>query len=270
MPVRSAIVASVLGCLATASAASAAAAQGRFEYPASSAQYRFTSSAKAAQTAMGQTNNVESSNTRLLTITLERSAPDTITMTIVLDSISIVGAMGMVPPGVDKLPGTRFVAKVAPWGAMYTVTGPGEAESPLAAQLTPELGRMLPVIKAPLAAGAAWVDTLKDMPKQMGMELERVIISSFRVVGDSMVDGERAWKVQRETSTSAKGSGSPQGQPITVEATGAGTGTLLFAHSGLLLGGLNEDQTTGKIVATTSGMEFGVVTTTTTRVVKIK
>lgn len=273
MPVRPAIVASVLGCLAAASAASptsTAAAQGRFEYPASSAQYRFTSSAKAAQTAMGQTNNVESSNMRLLTITLARSAPDTITMTIVLDSINIVGAMGMVPPGVDKLPGTRFVAKVAPWGAMYSVTGPSEAESPLGAQLTPDLGRMLPVIKAPLAAGAVWADTLKDTPKQMGMELERVIISSFRVVGDSMVDGERAWKVERETSTSAKGSGSPQGQPITVEATGAGKGTLLFAHSGLLLGGQNEDQTTGKIVATMSGMELGVVTTTTTRVVKVR
>ena len=265
MPVRPAVA--VVVALA---AASVAPAQGRFEYPAATAQYRFTSTVKATQTAMGQSQNVESSTMRLVTITLARSAPDTITMTVVLDSVTMVGAMGMIPPGVDKLPGTKFIAKIAPSGAMYSVTGPSAEESTLGSQMTPEVGRMLPVIKAPLAIGAAWADTLKDQPRQNGLELERMIVSSFRVVGDSMVNGERAWKVQRETATTSKGSGSPQGQPLTLESNGAGKGTLLFARNGMLFGGETEDQANGKVVATMSGMELGVVTSTTTRVVKVK
>src|SRR5689334_20674455 len=107
-----------------------AGAQSRFEYASGSAQYRFTSQAKLTQSMMGQSQNSDQSNMRLVSLTLSRLAPDTIAMTVVLDSVNMVGAMGMAPMGADKLPGARYSVKVAPTGALYSATGPSEAENP--------------------------------------------------------------------------------------------------------------------------------------------
>lgn len=255
---------------APAPARAAVAAPTRFEYAAGTSQYRFTAQAKISQNMMGQTSDRETSNMRLLTVTLARAAADTLSMTVVIDSITLVAAMGMSPPGVDKLPGTTFQAKVAPSGSMYSATGPTEAESPLAAQMTTEVGRMLPVVKKVLAPGATWVDTLTDTPRQNGLELNRQVITTFRVVGDTTVGGASAWKIERLTAATATGTGGQPGQQMNLEMNGIGKGFLLMSRAGVLLGSENEDRTTGKVVMAANGMELGIVTTTTTRVVKVK
>lgn len=251
-------------------AAASSAAPKPFEYAPSTSQYRFTSAAKISQSAMGQSQDFETSAMRLLSITVARGGADTLSLTMVLDSVTIVAAMGMTPPGVDKLAGAKFSAKVSPSGAVYSASGPSEAESPQAAAMTDEIGRILPRIRTMLAPGASWTDTLSDKPKQSGMSLDRQIISHFTVVGDSTVGGEAAWKIARESNATASGSGAPQGQNVVFESTSTGKGVIFIAKRGLLLGGEGEELSIAKATLTANGMEIGIRTTTTTRVVKVK
>jgi len=255
---------------ASKAAAAAPAAPKDFEYAASTGQYRFTASSKISQSMMGQSQDLETSSMRLVSITVARAAADTLSLSIVLDSVSVVGPMGMSPPGMEKLAGAKFAAKVSPSGAVYSASGPSEAELPLAAGMTDELGRMLPRIKATLAQGATWTDTVADKPKQTGMSLDRQIISHFTVVGDSTVSGEAAWKIMRESTTTTSGTGASQGMALVLETSGTGKNIILISKRGVLLGEEGEEISNAKVTMTADGTEIGIKSTTTTKVLKVK
>ena len=241
-----------------------------FEYAASTGQYRFSANRKITQSMMGQQQEVNTSDNRLMTIVLARTTPDTITMQLTVDSLTMVGAMGMTPPGVDKVPGAKFTAKVSPNGSFYSVTGPSAAENPLGSQMTDELGRALPRIRAILAAGTIWTDTVNDVVKQNGLEVSRQIITKYSVMGDSVVSGEPSWKIARETASKNSGKGNVQGQDVAVESAGTGKGVLLISKKGVLMAGQGEETSNGSILLAANGMQIGVNSATTTSFAKVK
>ena len=246
-----------------------AVAQG-FEYAPSSGQYRISSKTKGAQEAMGQKQEFESTNNQLLTVTVARATKDTLAVTLVIDSVNAVGPMGMTPPGLDKLVGVRIAAKLAPYGAVYSAVGPTDDSIPQGAQITDEMSRFLPRIRAKLASGASWTDTTSGKVKQAGIDVDRRTVAKFLVVGDTTVKGEKAWKIARETATSLSGSGTSQGQPMTMEGTSNGKAMIVVSQKGVFVGSQNEDQANIKIVLAANGMEIGVTTTANTMVEKVK
>lgn len=265
MFVRSGRVALAL-CLAVPAALGA---QG-FQYAPSTGQYRVTSKTKGAQEAMGQKQEFEQSANELLTVTVARQAKDTLAMTIVIDSINLVGPMGMTPPGLDKVPGTKIAAKLAPHGGVYSATGPKDDSIPMGGQMTDEASRFLPRIRVPLVAGASWTDTTTGKVNQRGVDLDRRSIATYKVVGDTTISGEKAWKIARTSVTNLTGSGTAQGQPITMEGTSNGTATVFVSQKGVYVGSENEEQANVKIVFAANGMEVAVATTANTSVQKVK
>lgn len=246
-----------------------AAAQG-FEYAAGTSQYRVTSKTHGSQEAMGQKNEFDTSNDQLLTVTVARQAKDTLNVTVTIDSLNAVGPMGMTPPGIEKLRGVKIAAKMAPHGVVYSTSGPTDDSIPQGSQVTDELTRFLPRIRAKLAPGATWTDTTVGKINQGGISVDRRTIAKFTVVGDTTLGAQKAWKIARETSTALSGSGTSQGQPMTMEGTSNGKGTLLVSPAGVFLGGLNQDDALIKIVLAANGMEIGVTTQATTTVEKVK
>jgi hypothetical protein len=218
-----------------------------FEYAASAGQYRFTANSKIAQTMMGQTQDMTTSSSRLMSIAMTRTSADTVTVVITIDSMTAVQPMGMPAVGLDKIPGTKFTAKIAPNGSFYSATGPSEAQNALAASMTDELGRALPRLKAILAKGATWTDSLKDQVKQGPLQVDREIITKYSVVGDSVVANEPSWKITREAAIKGSGKGSMQGQDLTIETTGTGSGVLWVSKKGVLMGGNGEEKTLGTV-----------------------
>jgi len=244
----------------------AALAQG-FEYAAGAAQYRITSTQKAAQEMMGQKQELESSNNQLVTVNVARASKDTLSVSIVLDSITVIGPMGA---GMDRLRGSKVVAKLSPGGTVYSAVGPTDDSIPNGAQLTEEMSRFLPKIKAKLAPGAAWSDTTTGKVKQGTMDVERKVVANYKVVGDTTVGGEKSWKIARDAVTSLSGSGMNQGQQMSMEGTSNANGTLVVSQKGTFLGGQSEDHATVKIVLAANGMEIGVTTTANTKIEKVK
>jgi hypothetical protein len=241
-----------------------------FEYAPGTGQYRLTSSTKGAQEAMGQKQEFESSNSQLLSVTVARPSKDTMAVTVVLDSITAVGPMGMVPPGLDKLVGIKVVTKLSPFGAVYSAQGPTDTTIANVQQITDEISRFLPRVRGRLAPQSSWTDTTSGKVKQNGLDIDRQVIAKYTVLGDTSVAGGKAWKIARETNTSLSGSGAPQGQPMTMEGTATGKGTLLLSQKGVFVGSSSEDQANIKITLAANGMEIGVTTTANTKVEKIK
>ena len=188
-------------------------------------------------------------------------------LSIVLDSISAVGPMGA---GKDKLRGSKVVAKLSPFGAVYSAVGPTDDSIPNGAQLTEEMSRFLPKIRAKLATGSTWSDTTTGKVKQGTMDVERKVVANYKVVGDTTVGGEKSWKIARDAVTSLSGSGMNQGQQMSMEGTSNANGTLLVSQKGTFLGGESEDHATVKIVLAANGMEVGVTTVANTKIEKVK
>lgn len=243
-------------------------AQG-FEYAPSSGQYRVTQKTKAAQEVMGQKQEFESTTNQLLTVTLARPKKDTLIMTVVVDSISQVMPMGSTP-GIERLVGLRADAKLSPAGTVYSVQGPKDTTIAGADAITEALGRFLPRIRAKLSKGSIWADTTSGKVKQGGMDIERKTLTRYTVAGDTTVGGEKSWKVVREDSTSLTGSGTAQGQPLTMEGTSVGKGAMFVSDKGAFVGAEGEEQSNVKLVLAGNGMEINVVTTTNTKVERMK
>lgn len=241
-----------------------------FSYAPGTGQYRITSSMKGAQEVMGQRQDIEQSSNQLVTVLVERAAGDTLTVTSTLDSIAIVGPMGMTPPGLDKLSGTKVVARISPAGYVYSATGPSSDSVPSAAQITDELGYFLPRISGSLAAGATWTDTVSRSVRQGGLDVQRKVVATYTVMGDTTVNGQRASRIDRKASTEFTGSGEQQGQPMTLEGKSSGTGSLAVTPTGVLLGYVNEEQASITVVLAANNMEIGITQNATTRVEKVR
>jgi hypothetical protein len=239
-----------------------------FEYAPGTGQYRIKQATKAAQEAMGQKQELESSSTQLVTITLARQARDTIAMSAVVDSVTANGPMGPTP-GIEKLIGLKAEAKVSPAGSLYSASTKDSSITG-AVRIAEELGRFLPRIRGRLVKGATWADTTIGKLKESGLEVDRKTVSKYAVVGDTVVGGERSWKLIRDDSTSLSGSGVTQGQAITMEGTSIGKGAMFVSQKGTFVRAEGGEQSNVKLVLSANGLEISVVSSINTTVEKVK
>lgn len=247
----------------------AAFAQG-FEYSTGTSQYKVTSKTKGAQEMMGQRQDFETSSDQVMTVILAKGMKDTLGLQILIDSMSAIGPMGMAPPGLDKIIGSKITAKVSPFGLFYSVEPPKDTTNAALAQINEEVGRFLPRIRQKPATGASWTDTTGGKSKMNGLDIERKIVTKFTVVGDTVVGAEKGWKIGTETNTTMSGSGAPQGQPMTIEGTVVGKGTVVLSQKGVYLGRVANDSSNMKVTLAASGMEVGIISTASTTVKKVK
>lgn len=253
--------------LVLAAAPGVAIAQG-FEYAPGTSQYRITQSTKVSQEAMGQKNEAETSSYQLFSLIVTRPHKDTLALAAILDSISQTTPMGP-PPGLDKLVGMQADAKISPTGALYSASVK-DSSVVGAIGLSEAVGRFFPRIRGRLSAGATWSDTTSGKIKQGGLEVDRRTISRYTVVRDTTVGGERGWKLSRSDSTSMTGTGTANGQPITMEGTSSGEGDLVVGQRGTFGGGQGQELSNVKIVFSANGLEVKIVQTANTKVEKVK
>ena len=226
------------------------------EYSTGSTKYRVVTNAKGSQTSPAGSQNFDLALREQLTVDLMQHARDTVMATITLDSIALTSSAGPTPD-VATVKGARFVTLMSPTGKVYS-TKPPAGLDPMMAQITDGIGRFLPAYRANLAQGTTWSDTTKGKVTQQGMEMDRTIVSSYTVAGDTMYLGQKALKINRVTTTIASGGGNAQGTPITMETTGKGTSTYFMTPKGAFLGATSADDVNSKITVLAQNVEIGV------------
>lgn len=262
MKVRTTVALAAL--LVTAFGVDAAGAQS-FEYATGASRYKLVTQQKITQEAMGQKQDIEANGEQILSVNVARKSKDTLSVTIVVDSISLTNSV-MGATDVSGIKGAKFSSLIAPNGVVYSTSAP---DSGAAANLGDELARFLPRVTGKLAMGATWTDTLSGKVKQQGLDVERTVITRSKVVGDTTIAGEKAWKIERNSDVKMSGSGTTQGQPISMEGTSTGTGNLYVSPKGTFLSSNSKEDVKMKITLISNGMEIGMTMANTSTVTKL-
>ena len=240
-----------------------AAAQ-QFHYAPGTSHYRMTVDAKVTQTVMGQSNDAQLNSGQQFTMTLAQQAPDTLAMTVTIDSISQTTSMGPTP-GLDALMGKHVQALLSPTGEFYSKAAVGDTAAALES-VADQLVHILPTVRKPLAAGATWTDTTTISTVQSGLNVKRQVISTFTVVGDTTIGKSTAWKITRNSSSTTSGLGAIQGQNASMDGTSTGTGVVFLSHDGNFLGGQGQEDVKAKLTLTDAGVTYDIGTTATSRI----
>jgi len=241
----------------------------QFQYAPGTSQYRLTAVNKLTQEAQGQKVEQEVTSEQKLTVTLGRQARDTLSFAMTLDSAKVQTSAGPAPD-LSSLIGLKVTGALSPLGLVYMTKPPEGPGAEIAAPLADEMSRFLPRLRPALAVGTAWTDTTSGKVNQMGISLDRTVITTSKVVGDTTYQGERAWRIDRTTQATFAGTGTSQGQPLTMEGTSKGTDNLFVARNGIYLGGLSSNAATIKVILVATGMEVGLTQNQNTTITRVR
>lgn len=241
----------------------------QFQYAPGTSQYRLTAINKLTQEAQGQKVEQEVTSEQKLTVVLGRRSRDTLSFAMTLDSAKVQTSAGPAPD-LSALLGLKVTGALSPIGLVYVIKPPEGPASEMSGPLADELSRFLPRLRPALAVGATWTDTTSGKVNQMGLSLDRTVITTSKVVGDTTYQGERAWKIDRTTQTAFAGTGTSQGQPLTMEGTSKGSDNIFVARNGIYLGGLMNNAATIKVTLVANGIEVGLTQSQNTTITRVK
>ena len=245
---------SAVAVLAGPLAAVSLAAQG-VEYAAGTTKYKLTTTTSGTQTSPMGSQEYKIDVLQRLTVNLAKQAKDTLLETVTLDSVAVNSPQG--PQDVSRLIGSKFVSYISPTGRVYSSV-PVQGTDPMLGQVAEAVGRFLPSYRREMKAGLTWSDTTAGKVTQQGMELDRTIVSDYKVVGDTSVSGARAYKVERVSNVKASGSGTTQGTPVSLESTTVSNAVLLLSDKGVYLGGRQSDDVSLKITIVAQNAEINI------------
>lgn len=225
------------------------------EYAAGTTRYKLTTTTTGTQSSPMGSQDFKIDVLQRLTVNLAKQAKDTLVETVTLDTVAVNSPQG--PQDVSRLIGTKFVSYISPTGRVYSSV-PVQGADAMLSQVAEAVGRFLPSYRRGLKSGLTWSDTTAGKITQQGMELDRTIISDYKVVGDTSVSGERAYKVERVSNVKATGSGATQGTPVSLESTTVSNAMLLLSDRGVYLGGRQSDDVSLKITIVAQNAEINI------------
>ncbi|MDE3152321.1 MAG: hypothetical protein KGL93_08735 [Gemmatimonadota bacterium] len=236
----------------------------QFHYAPGTSHYRMTVDAKVTQTVMGQSNDATLNSGQKFTMALAQQAPDTLAMTVTIDSIGQTTSLGPTP-GLDSLVGQKVQAFLSPTGEFYAKHLGADTVAALAS-IADQLVHILPRIRVPLAKGATWSDTLTESTLQSGLNVKRQVISTFTVAGDTTIGGATAWEITRKSNSTTSGLGNIQGQNATMDGTSTGSGLVFLTHDGTFVGGTGSEDVKAKLTLTDAGVAYDIGTSAHTKI----
>jgi hypothetical protein len=237
-------------------------------YAAGTNKYRVTANVKGTQTSMMGNAEFQVGVQEQITVNLMKHAKDTVMATMTLDSIAFQSSAGQ-SPDVSKMMGVHFVTLMSPTGTFYFSKAP-DGIDPSLASITDGIGRLLPAFRGNVANGVTWTDTTSGKVSVQGMDMDRTTVSNYNVRGDTTIGAEKAFRIQRITTSKAAGSGSLNGAQVTIETSGTSTGAFFLTPKGVYLGGTSTDDANTKITVLAQNLEIGVKQSVQTKVEAIK
>ena len=251
-------------CCALAGAARAQA----FAYAPGEHQYRVTSAIKRTQAVGDREVNDSAVSVQVISLALARQAKDTLRFTYTVDSVWAT------IPEVERLlagmRGKRVTGTMSPLGDVYTFQVPADSASPMGGQEFRSFRSFL--IRFPsgtLRPGQAWTDTVTATLGAAGLDGTETTILTSRVVGDTTVAGQTAWRVERTATATLSGSGTRSGQQFVLEGSRAVAGESYVSRSGVYLGSVSTQEGETVMMVVGSNRSLAVIQTATTHIERV-
>lgn len=229
----------VIALLVSLPAAAAPLAAQRVEYTPGTTHYLVSTTTTGSQSSVMGNRTFELGLDQRLTVSLTKPARDTLVATLTIDSLAM-HTQEVNVPDVSSLKGSTFVMHLSPTGKVYDTKAPSGSDQ-LLAQISEGVSRFLPTFRSDLKLGRTWADTSSGKVTQQGLQVDRTIVATYTVTGDTAIAGEPAFKVKRVTNVKASGGGTSGGQAVTLESTTRSDADLLVGKRGVFLGGSTND-----------------------------
>ena len=261
--IMSKTVVAMLAILAAASAAEAQTAAAA--YAPGVHRYRVTREARSSQEVMGTVQTGTVTTVEELTFDLRAAALDTMRFSFTIDSASRQSDM----PGASEAPpakGRRVSGRVSPRGLVIDF----DPDSSGAEDISAGYRNFLPYLPAqPLAAGMAWADTVRTPFTQAGIQGMTMTIIASRVVGDTTIGGQKAWRLERTGTLSMSGTGNQDGADLILTGAGTATGVSHITAGGVYLGANSTQELSIKVEVPAASMTIPIKQTAVTRIERI-
>ncbi|MGH7635038.1 MAG: hypothetical protein ACRENC_14980 [Gemmatimonadaceae bacterium] len=168
---------------------------------------------------------------------------DTLPLTMTVDSIKITSTLDAPPPDTKAFQGAKFTGTMSPRGNIYALKPAGGSDPRLEAFATALKRFLVPLPQKALAAGASWADTVVEHPRVNKIDITSSSVTTYKVAGDTTVQGQHAWRIDRFTTIAQLGKGTEAGQPLEIGGSGTITGVHFFTAAGVLLGSQSTQRT---------------------------
>lgn len=237
---RLALTRAGFAALATLCAAPAGAqGSSTFTYAPGTQHYRLTTEVHRNQQMGGGRAPFEfdATTTQFVTLDLARQSPDTMRLTITLDSVHVTSDLDAPPPNTQKFFGKKLTGYVSPQGRVYSFAPPsGTTDPDLAALYRVFKHFLLPLPDKPLAVGTTWTDTTTEKVNKDGFVITANAVTTSKVAGDTTVNGQPAWRIERRSYIAQSGDKNEAGYPIHMSGEGSMTGVHVVSRTGVYLG----------------------------------
>ncbi len=223
-----------------------ASAQGSAAYAPGKLRYHVTTVSTRAQPLGGGRAPFDFTTTTNQWIGLEVApqSADTLKIAMTVDSIRITSTLDAPAPDLSVFQGAKFAGTMSARGHVYTLAPAGGSTDSKLAAFSTALKRFLPILpERSLATGTSWADTVVEHPSVGTIKITSSSVTTYKVAGDTTVNGQHAWRIDRFTTIAQLGKGMEAGRPLEVSGSGTVTGMQLFTDSGVLLGGSSTQRT---------------------------
>jgi hypothetical protein len=247
------------GAAAPAPAARAAADPARLAYTPGTARYQLESRTHTSQEMMGQVTEIEGT-TMLLVSSAMTAQGDHLAAAFTIDSVASTSSM---PGGESAI----LAARGRTIRAIFSVLGspvPGAASDsaaadPLTAQLEEQFREFLPALPAAaIARGYSWTDTVTADNNLGEIQMSSRSVRTHLVMGWEGEGPDRALHLQTTGNYTVTGSGSTQGQELTLEGSGSTVLERFVSARGQFLRGTTQDSSAMMVTVVSMGLEIPV------------
>ena len=228
-------------------------------------RYRVTREARSSQEVMGTVQTGTVTTFEELTLDLRAAARDTMRFSFTVDSASRQSDM----PGAGDMPpikGRRVSGRVSAQGMVFDF----DRDSSGAEDLSAGYRNFLPHLPAqPFAVGLTWADTVRTPFTQAGIQGTTMTIIASRVLGDTTIGDQKAWRLERTGTLSMSGTGNQDGADLILSGAGTANGVSYIAASGVYLGASSTQELSINVEVPAASMTIPIKQTTVTKIERI-
>ena len=228
-------------------------------------RYRVTREAKSSQEMMGQTQSGTVSTFEEFTLDLRPGGRDSMRFTVTIDSAA--HRTDLPTPGAPPERKGRKVSGVMSTSGVFHQFDKDATETE---EFSSAYRNFLPKLPAGgVKAGMAWTDTVRAPFSQGGIEGTTISTIASRVLGDTTLAGQKAWRIERTGTLSMSGTGHQSGADLILSGSGTANGVSYVAVGGTYLGATSTQELSMNIEVPAASMTIPIKQTTVTKIEKV-
>lgn len=256
--------------------ASTLPALGQIHYTPTVQRYRLHSTVERSQEQNGQKTSGVITNEQQVTVSLQApgskstvSDKDTLRFAVTLDSVNMSSNLAVQLPDVQVMQGTKVSGAMLPSGKVLSFNSDTKATDGVDREsIVSSMAHFLLTLPPSAGANATWTDTANTNFSKDGTSMKTSTITVSKVIGDTTVAGQQAWRVHRTSTLVISGTQAQSNQQISMDGTGTGEAMYYIGTNGVYLGSTSTQTMSETVKA--SGIVIPVTQTATSVVTIIK